>query len=121
MIKLFSTFNLVIPITLAMIITKVEPKIKKLLLFATDAKNDVIIDFSVSLILSSFSEEKILNKEVDFSRKLLSSKKPIVIIGESALELKSGKYIFEEFKKFLKKNNFINKDWNAFNFLPQNA
>ena len=26
MIKLFSTFNLVIPITLAMIITKVEPK-----------------------------------------------------------------------------------------------
>ena len=63
MIKLFSTFNLVIPITLAMIITKVEPKIKKLLLFATDAKNDVIIDFSVSLILSSFSEEKILNKE----------------------------------------------------------
>ena len=65
--------------------------------------------------------KKILNKEVDFSRKLLSSKKPIVIIGESALELKSGKYIFEEFKKFLKENNFINKDWNAFNFLPQNA
>ena len=24
-------------------------------------------------------------------------------------------------KNFLKKNNFINKDWNAFNFLPQNA
>ena len=44
-----------------------------------------------------------------------------MIIGESALELKSGKYIFEEFKKFLKENNFINKDWNAFNFLPQNA
>ena len=39
----------------------------------------------------------------EFSKKLLSSKKPIVIIGESALELKSGKYIFEEFKKFLKK------------------
>ena len=27
----------------------------------------------------------------------------------------------KKFKKFLKKNNFINKDWNAFNFLPQNA
>ena len=24
-------------------------------------------------------------------------------------------------KIFLKNNNFINKDWNAFNFLPQNA
>ena len=45
----------------------------------------------------------------------------MVIIGESALELKSGKYIIEGFKIFLKKKGFINKDWNAFNFLPQNA
>ena len=64
---------------------------------------------------------KILNNETDFTKKLSSSKKPLVIIGESALELKSGKYIFEAFKNFLKKNNFITKDWNAFNFLPQNA
>ena len=65
--------------------------------------------------------KKILNKENEFSQKLLSAKKPIVIIGESALELNSGKYIFEEIKSFLKNNNFINKDWNALNFLPQNA
>ncbi len=65
--------------------------------------------------------KKILNKENKFSQKLLSVKKPIVIIGESALELNSGKYIFEEIKSFLKNNNFINKDWNALNFLPQNA
>ena len=65
--------------------------------------------------------KKILNNQIDFSKKLSSSEKPIIIIGESALEIKSGEYIVEEFKKFLKKNNFINKDWNAFNFLPQNA
>ncbi len=65
--------------------------------------------------------KKIINNEGEFSKKLLSSKKPIVIIGESALEIKSGKYIFEELKNLLKKNNFINKDWNAFNFLAQNA
>ena len=65
--------------------------------------------------------KKVLNKEGEFSKELLSSKKPIIIIGESALELKSGKYIIEEFKNFLKANNFINKDWNALNFLPQNA
>ena len=65
--------------------------------------------------------KKIFNKESEFSKKLLSSKKPIIIIGESALELKSGKYILEEFKNFLNINNFIKKDWNAFNFLPQNA
>ena len=65
--------------------------------------------------------KKILNNDTDFSKKLSSSKKPIIIIGESALEIESGKFIFEGFKKFLKKNNFINKDWNALNFLPQNA
>ena len=37
------------------------------------------------------------------------------------LELKSSGYIIEGFKNFLLKNNLINKDWNAFNFLPQNA
>ena len=65
--------------------------------------------------------KKIINKEHEFSQKLLSAKKPIIIIGESALELKSGKYIFEEMKNFLIKNNFINKDWNALNILIQNA
>ena len=65
--------------------------------------------------------KKIINNDSDFSKKLSSSKKPIIIIGESALETNSGKYIIEGFKRFLKNNNFINKDWNALNFLPQNA
>ena len=65
--------------------------------------------------------KKIISKEHKFSEKLLSAKKPIIIIGESALELKSGPYIFEEFKKFLIDNNFINKDWNGLNILTQNA
>ncbi len=65
--------------------------------------------------------KKIFNKEGEFSKKLLSSKRPLVIIGESALELNSGKYIFEGFKNFLQNNNFISKEWNALNFLPQNA
>jgi NADH-quinone oxidoreductase subunit G len=65
--------------------------------------------------------KKILNKEHDFSQKLLSAKKPLIIIGESALELKSGGYIFEEFKKFLTKNNSINENWNGLNILAQNA
>tara|TARA_Y100000591_G_scaffold99004_1_gene84087 strand:- start:570 stop:1352 length:783 start_codon:yes stop_codon:yes gene_type:complete len=57
----------------------------------------------------------------NFSKKLSSSKKPVIIIGESALELESGKYIAEGFKNFLKKSNLIRKDWNSLNFLPQNA
>ena len=65
--------------------------------------------------------KKILDNEHEFSKKLSSSNKPIIIIGESALELESGQYIVEEVKNFLKKNNLISKEWNAFNFLAQNA
>ena len=64
---------------------------------------------------------KIFNSENSFNKKILSSKKPIVIIGESALELKNAEYIFNTIKNFLLKNKFITKDWNAFNILPQNA
>lgn len=55
------------------------------------------------------------------NEKLKSVKKPLFIIGESALELKNAKYVLEETKNFLIKNNFINEDWNALNILVQNA
>jgi NADH-quinone oxidoreductase subunit G len=60
------------------------------------------------------------NKSV-ISKKILSAKKPSIIIGESALELSSGQFIFEEIKNFLFKNNLISDEWNALNILPQNA
>jgi NADH-quinone oxidoreductase subunit G len=65
--------------------------------------------------------KKLINKENEISKKILSSKKPIIIIGESALELRSGKYIFEELKDYLINNNFITEEWNALNVLVQNA
>ena len=65
--------------------------------------------------------KKIINNEHEFSKKLLSAKRPIIIIGESALELKSGKYIFEKIKSFLINNNLINENWNSLNILTQNA
>ena len=51
--------------------------------------------------------KKIINKESEFNKKFSLAKKPMVIIGESALELKSGKYIFEEIKDFLSKNKLF--------------
>ena len=62
-----------------------------------------------------------VNSKNDFSKKFLCSKKPIVIIGESALEIASGKFIFEEIKNFLYQNKFITKNWNALNILTKNA
>ena len=63
----------------------------------------------------------LIKKENEFSKKFISSKKPIIVMGESALELNNGKFIFEEIKNFLFKNNLITKEWNSLNILPQNA
>jgi len=52
---------------------------------------------------------------------LKNSKKPIVIIGESALYGKSGEYVFETIKSYLLRNNLIRKDWNPLNVLNQQA
>ena len=41
----------------------------------------------------------------NFSETFKKAKKPLVIIGEEALELKSGGYIFEEIKEHLIKNS----------------
>jgi NADH-quinone oxidoreductase subunit G len=93
---------------------------KNVPIFSIGNPGDLTYDYE---IIGNNTEDikKIISKEHNFSQKLLAAKKPIVIIGESALELKSGKYIFEELKKFLIKNNFINKNWNALNILIQNA
>ena len=65
--------------------------------------------------------KEIVSGSNEISNKIKKSKKPIVIIGESALHGKSGKYIFETLKSFLSKNNFIRDDWNALNILTQQA
>ena len=93
---------------------------KNIPIFSVGDPGDLTYNYTI-IGNSTDDLKRILNKEGEFSQKLLSSKRPLVIIGESALELKSSKYIFEGFKNFLKKNNFISKEWNAFNFLPQNA
>ena len=64
---------------------------------------------------------KIISGEHAISKKIKSSKKPIFIIGESALSGNSGKYIFESIKLFLKENNLIRNDWNSLNILNQDA
>ena len=57
----------------------------------------------------------------ELSEKIKNSKKPIIILGQSALRLKSGKFIFEEFKKFLISINKITKEWNSLNILSNHA
>ena len=55
------------------------------------------------------------------SEKIKKSKKPLIILGQSALYGEAGKYVFESLKNFLHNNNLIRKDWNALNILTQQA
>jgi len=74
-----------------------------------------IIGTSTSII------KEIVSGEHNISDKIKKSSKPIIVIGESALNNNAGKYIFESIKQFLYENNLIKKDWNALNILTQNA
>jgi len=74
-----------------------------------------IIGNSTSII------REILSDTHNISKKIKKSKKPIVIIGESALNNDIGQYVFESLKKFLFNNNFINDNWNALNILIQDV
>ena len=93
---------------------------KKVPIFSIGDPGDLTYDYEI-IGNNTDDIKKIVNNEHEFSKKLLSAKKPIIIIGESALELKSGKYIFEKIKYFLLNNNLINENWNSLNILTQNA
>ena len=92
----------------------------KLSIFSTNDIGDQtypyeILDNSTNLI------KDIIEGRNKLSEKIIQSKKPMAIIGQSVLKLKSGKYIFEELKKFLNKNNKIKNEWNSLNVLSKDA
>ncbi len=57
----------------------------------------------------------------EIAKDILKSKKPMIILGESFLKLKSAKYLFFSLKDFLFKNNKFTKDWSPFNILSTDA
>ena len=63
----------------------------------------------------------IIEEKHEFNKVFNTAKKPLIIIGESALELNSGGFIFEELKNFLYQKKLISEKWNALNILIQNA
>ena len=65
--------------------------------------------------------KKIIEGKHEVSDLIKQAKKPMVIMGQSALKSKSSKYIFESIKLFLENNNKISTDWNALNIVSENA
>ncbi len=63
----------------------------------------------------------IFENKNEVSKNILNSKKPMIILGQSFLKLKSAENFFKLIKKFLKENNKFSKDWNPLNILSVDA
>ena len=74
-----------------------------------------------SLDGKSATIKDIIENKNDLSNHIQNSKKPIIIFGESFLNLKSAKYLFNGFKEFLIKNNKFSDDWIPLNLLSADA
>jgi NADH-quinone oxidoreductase subunit G len=65
--------------------------------------------------------KEIFDGSHEISKLISNAKKPIIILGESFLNLNSSKYFFKKIKKFLIENNKINNEWNSLNTLSCDA
>ncbi len=63
----------------------------------------------------------IFDNNNEISKKIINSKKPLIIIGESFLRIRSAEYLFNSLKNFLIKNDKISNDWNPMNILSVDA
>ena len=57
----------------------------------------------------------------EISNKIIASKKPLIVIGESMLNNNSSEYLFKKIKQFLIKNDKITEEWNSLNILSCDA
>jgi NADH-quinone oxidoreductase subunit G len=67
------------------------------------------------------SIKKITEDNHKVSNLIKEAKKPLIIFGQSSLNTKSAKYIFESVKSFLEKNNKLSDEWNSLNTISENA
>jgi NADH-quinone oxidoreductase subunit G len=74
-----------------------------------------------SLDGSTQTLKDIIDNKNDVSKKILDAKKPMVILGDSFLNIKSASVLFYSLKEFLFKNNKYTDQWNPLNILATDA
>ncbi|MDC0565926.1 NADH-quinone oxidoreductase subunit NuoG [Candidatus Pelagibacter sp.] len=57
----------------------------------------------------------------NISKQIIDAKKPMIILGESLLNINSSKYFFNKIKEFLIKNKKVSEEWNPLNVLSCDA
>ena len=63
----------------------------------------------------------LINGESEMSKKLISAKKPIIMLGQSFFKLKSAQILFEKLNNFLKSNGKINDQWNSIGVISNHS
>ena len=65
--------------------------------------------------------KNILEGSHDLSKKIINSKKPMIIIGESLLRLNYAEFLYNKVIEFLNQNNKFSEYWNPINILSCDA
>jgi NADH-quinone oxidoreductase subunit G len=65
--------------------------------------------------------KEIFDGNHEISKKIIGANNPMIIIGESLLNLGSPQYFFNSIKNFLTQNKKISEEWNSFNILSCDA
>jgi NADH-quinone oxidoreductase subunit G len=65
--------------------------------------------------------KEIFDSNHEISKKIIGANNPMIIIGESLLNLGSSQYFFNSIKNFLTQNKKISEEWNSFNILSCDA
>ncbi len=65
--------------------------------------------------------KNIFDGQHEFSKNILNSKKPIIVLGESFLRLNNAEFLFFKIKNFLRQNNKFSNEWNPLNILSCDA
>ncbi len=63
----------------------------------------------------------IIEDKNSISQEIKDAKKPMVILGESFLSLKSSDFLFYSLREYLLKNNKFSEEWNPLNILSSDA
>ena len=57
----------------------------------------------------------------NISKQIIGANKPMIVLGESLLNINSSKYFFNKIKEFLIKNEKVSEEWNPLNVLSCDA
>ena len=57
----------------------------------------------------------------NISKQIIGANKPMIVLGESLLNINSAKYFFNKIKEFLIKNEKVSEEWNPLNVLSCDA